>query len=110
MRHCRLAVSKRPQREQKMNKRTLIVLSILIISSTPLYAVENGTWAMQTIDTQGNPVSPSLAIDSTGKPRIVYYDQTGQKLKSAVWNGTQWILRAYPNNPEQRNAITAQTK
>jgi hypothetical protein len=80
-----------------MNKRTLIVLSILIISSTPLYAVENGTWVMQTIDTQGNPVSPSLAIDSTGKPRIVYYDQTGQKLKSAVWNGTQWILSVIVN-------------
>jgi hypothetical protein len=33
-------------------------------------------------------------LDSSGNPRIGYYDTTYMDLKHATWNGTKWTLTA----------------
>jgi hypothetical protein len=54
-----------------------------------------GQWQIETVDTA--PVgavglSPSLALDNNGHPRISYYDQINRSLKYASSNGSAWVL------------------
>ncbi len=51
------------------------------------------TWHYETVDSSpGVGVYASLALDSTGKPAITYYDRYNQYLKIARWNGASWGL------------------
>lgn len=64
-----------------------IALSFLLFCiSLPSHAA----WRTRTVDAPGNGMSPSLAVDSSNRPHISYYDYTNKDLKYAKWNGTSW--------------------
>jgi hypothetical protein len=55
----------------------------------------DGVWQKQTLDSEGyTGFSPSLAIDSLGRPHIAYSGpvNTTTSLKYAQWDGTQWVI------------------
>ena len=57
----------------------------------------DGLWSRtQIVDTGGATVGTylSIAIDSTGKPGIAYYDVTNADLKYAHFNGARWDVAA----------------
>jgi len=49
---------------------------------------------IQTVDSPGNVgYYNSLALDSSGHPRIAYWDATNQDLRYAAWNGSSWDIQ-----------------
>lgn len=61
----------------------------------------NGAWsAVQTIDT-GSSLGffyVSLALTSTGKPAVAYYDSQNADLKFAQWTGRSWSVSRVDSN------------
>jgi len=56
--------------------------------STPLVG-----WELTTVDTADDVGSDtSIALDSSGAPRISYHDRTNGTLKFASWTGSEWAL------------------
>jgi hypothetical protein len=55
----------------------------------------NGTWSSVRVIDAGNDVGHyvSMAITSTGKPAMAYYDSYNADLKYAEWNGTGWSVQ-----------------
>src|SRR5436190_1414700 len=55
-----------------------------------------GLWSKaQIVDTSSNDVGVyvSIAVDSTGKPAIAYFDNTNSDLKYAHFNGSTWDVQ-----------------
>jgi hypothetical protein len=72
-----------------MMNTTLKVFLALCFSSIFTLA----SWQISTVDSQGwVGTYTSIAIDSTGKPHISYYDDTQGTLKYARWDGSNWII------------------
>jgi hypothetical protein len=62
------------------------------------YASWNGTgWRIQAVTQNAGSGSlilvDSLALDSSGNPKIAYYDRGQGNIKFASWNGTNWNLQ-----------------
>ena len=54
---------------------------------------DGATWHYEIVDdAPGVGIYASLAIDSTGKPAIAYYDRYNEDLKFARWNGSSWTI------------------
>jgi len=67
-----------------------ILLNLLFLGMfiCPVAALD---WVTETVDSTGEVGSyNSQALDSSGKPRISYYDKTHTSLKYAAWDGSVW--------------------
>ena len=55
----------------------------------------NGDWSSTKIVDSGKDVGHyvSLAVMSTGKPALAYYDSYNADLKYAEWNGAKWVVQ-----------------
>jgi hypothetical protein len=69
-----------------------VVLFSFIMLQVPV--VQAPTWTIQTVDSSINDVGwfTSIALDSTGKPHISYYDDTDEDIQYAKWTGSTWSL------------------
>lgn len=56
--------------------------------------LEDTGWVIDSVDTSsGVGRYASLALDSTGKPYISYFNQSSLNLRVARWDGSAWILQ-----------------
>ena len=58
---------------------------------------EGGSWTTEVVDSQEvNGLSPSLAVDSLGRPRIAYFNDSevagNLSVRYAAWDGSAWQI------------------
>ncbi len=65
----------------------------MALEARPAYA-----WYIQTADAAGDVGwGTSVAVDTSGYPRIAYYDYGNGHLKYAAWNGSSWDIQTVDN-------------
>jgi hypothetical protein len=68
----------------------LLVLTMLTLTGLAQAA---SIWQIETVDSAGNEgLSPSLALDSSGRPHISYGGNNSYDLKYAAWDGSSWQI------------------
>jgi hypothetical protein len=55
---------------------------------------QGGTWTIDEVDASGRMADPSVAVTSSGAPRISYHEWNLEKLLYAAKSGTNWQLEA----------------
>jgi hypothetical protein len=78
-----------------MRKKVRLVLVLILLGSMLSLNVSHAvTWSIQTVDSTGNVGwYTSLALDSSGNPRISYHDFVNGDLKFASWTGSGWSIQ-----------------
>ncbi|MFA5858198.1 MAG: hypothetical protein WC955_03950 [Elusimicrobiota bacterium] len=74
-----------------------ILLILIFIFTTSDLSAE---WYTQTVQSTGDAGQHcSIALDSTNKPHIAYYDATNTKLMYASWTGSSWSIETVDSSP-----------
>ena len=88
----------------KISSYTIIILCafIMLISGicvSPAYAASGtGVWVPETVDSPGDVgTDSSVAVDSTGRVHISYYDAGNGDLKHAVNDAGIWVIETVDN-------------
>ncbi|MCB8945743.1 MAG: hypothetical protein H6658_18500 [Ardenticatenaceae bacterium] len=62
-------------------------------------------WHTEVVDDEGDfGQYVSIALDSSNRPRIAYYDGANNQLKHAAWNGTNWNIETVTTGAPGTNA------
>jgi hypothetical protein len=70
-------------------KRLFFLTLLAVLAST----AAAGNWHIETVDSGGEAGRyTSLALDSSDRPHIAYYDDTHVNLNYTWWNGTSWVF------------------
>ena len=72
---------------------TVAALLAMLLQPAPPVKADPG-WQIQTLDSAPNVRAggfSSIALDSSGNPRISYFDNTNECLKYTQLNGTTWL-------------------
>lgn len=79
----------------------LALVAGLVIVGLPglVSAPPDSEWSIQTVDSEGNVgYYTSIALDSSDRPHISYYDETNDDLKYARWTPNNEVGTPAPDN------------
>jgi len=77
-----------------LNKYKVLIALVFSLMLLNLSNVKATDWALETVDDSIGGIQnySSIAVDSEGKVHIAYYDDVGDDLKWAYYNGSSWNI------------------